>query len=181
VFAARNRTIPRTRIAALVAVLGALAVPAGAQAACQGANDDPSAVSLVASERATLCLLNQERSSHGLRALRRNRRLDLASVRHARTMALRDYFAHGNVVGRIRAANYLRGARSWTVGENIAWGSGELATPAAIVDAWMHSPGHRANILSRRFREIGIGIARGTPVRTYDDGATYATDFGARG
>ena len=174
-------TLHRTRIAALVAVLVALAVPAAAQAACAGADAEPSEVSLVVAERATFCLLNEERTSRGIRPLKRNRRLDLASVRHARGMALRDYFAHGNFVNRIKKANYLRGARSWRLGENIAWGSGSLATPAEIVDAWMHSPGHRANILNGSFREIGIGIARGTPHRQYDDGATYATDFGTRG
>jgi uncharacterized protein YkwD len=45
----------------------------------------------------------------------------------------------------------------------------------------MHSPGHRANILSRSFREIGIGVSRGAPVSGIGDGVTYATDFGRRG
>ncbi len=60
--------------------------------------------------------------------------------------------------------------------ENIAWGSGRLETPRAIVRAWMRSRGHRANILGR-FDEIGIGISNGTPRRGLD-GATYATSFG---
>lgn len=179
--AARTRKLRSALIAALTAAVAALAAPGVASAACVGADDEPTAVSLVVSERATFCLLNVERSDHGLRPLRRNRRLDLASTRHARAMALRDYFEHGNFVGRIKRANYLRGARSWSLGENIAWGSGTLGTPREIVDAWMHSPGHRANILNRSFREIGIGIARGTPVPAYSDGATYATDFGRRG
>ena len=83
-------------------------------------------------------------------------------------------------MGRIRAAHYLHGAGGWTLGENIAWGSWEYATPASIVDSWMHSPPHRANILSRAFREIGIGVARGAPVSGQDNGGTYVTDFGAR-
>jgi uncharacterized protein YkwD len=46
---------------------------------------------------------------------------------------------------------------------------------------WMHSPGHRANILSRTFKEIGIGIARGAPESGQGgDAATYTTDFGFR-
>jgi uncharacterized protein YkwD len=59
---------------------------------------------------------------------------------------------------------------------------GDAATPATIVRAWMHSPGHRANILNRRFREIGIGVASGAPVRdgAAKSGATYATEFGLR-
>lgn len=176
-----SRTLRHARIAAALAAAVALLAPASASAACPGADDSPNQVSLGAAERSTLCLLNVERRSHGLPKLRRNPRLDLASKRHARSMAVHHFFEHGNFVGRIRAANYLRGARSWTVGENIAWGSGSLATPAEIVDAWMHSPGHRANILSRSFREIGIGVARGAPERGVGDGATYATDFGARG
>jgi uncharacterized protein YkwD len=170
----------RSLIAAFVAALVALAAPSAASA-CQGGDAEPTAVSLDVSERATFCLINRERTTRGIRALRRNSRLDLASARHARAMAARDFFEHGNFVGRIRTANYLRGARGWRLGENIAWGSGVLSAPAEIVDAWMHSPGHRANILNRGFREIGIGIARGTPNRSYDDGATYATDFGTRG
>jgi len=65
------------------------------------------------------------------------------------------------------------------VGENIAWGSGSLATPREIERGWMRSPRHRANILSQRFREIGAGVAAGTPERA--GGATYTTDFGTRG
>jgi uncharacterized protein YkwD len=167
-------------IAALATAVVALAAPSVASA-CPGQADEPTAISLEVSQRATFCLINRERTTRGLRALRRNSRLDLASTRHARSMAARNFFEHGNFVGRIRSANYLRGARAWRVGENIAWGSGVLSSPDEIVDAWMHSQGHRANILNRGFREIGIGIARGTPDRSYEDGATYATDFGARG
>jgi uncharacterized protein YkwD len=170
----------RSLIAGLVAASLSLAVPAAASA-CEGAGAEPTAVSLELSERATFCLINKERTTRGIRKLRRNKRLDLASVRHARSMAARDFFEHGNFVGRIRSANYLRGARGWRLGENIAWGSGTLGTPVEIVDAWMHSPGHRANVLNRGFREIGIGIAHGTPNRSYGDGATYVTDFGTRG
>ena len=174
------RTRRHSLVAGLVAASLSLALPAAAQA-CEGANAEPTEVTLEVSERATFCLLNRERTTRGIRKLRRNKRLDLASVRHARSMAARNFFEHGNFVGRIRSANYLRGARGWRLGENIAWGSGSLGSPIEIVDAWMHSPGHRANILNRGFREIGIGIARGTPNRTYGDGATYVTDFGTRG
>ena len=96
-------------------------------------------------------------------------------------MAAHHFFDHGDFVTRIREAHYLRGAQSWVLGENIAWGSDRLGTPQAIVQAWMNSPGHRANILSRSFKEIGIGVSRGAPVAGVDDGVTYATDFGRRG
>lgn len=169
-------------IAPLAAVSAlALSAPAPASAGtCSGANADPATTSLKIVKRSTLCLLNAERRRNGLKRLKHNRRLSLASQRHSNDMARRDYFAHGNFVGRIKAARYLRRSRSWSVGENIAWGSGDLATPKEIVRAWMNSPPHRHNILHRKFREIGIGVTRGVPVRQNYDGGTYATDFGRR-
>jgi uncharacterized protein YkwD len=143
-------------------------------------NDNPNAISLSDAKASTLCLLNDIRRSHGLRPFHANGRLSLASQRHTNSMAARKYFAHGDFVGRIRAARYLRGSRGWTVGENIAWGSWNYATPASIVSGWMHSPPHRANILNGGFREIGLGISRGAPVGGEDQAATYATDFGTR-
>jgi uncharacterized protein YkwD len=101
-------------------------------------------------------------------------------------MAKHNYFDHNSLSGatfidRIRRVGYLAGARSWTVGENLAWGAGERATPSAIVQAWMNSPGHRANILSGSFREIGLGVAYDAPVGGgLHPAGTYATDFGAR-
>src|SRR5438128_1825537 len=75
-----------------------------------------------------------------------------------------------------RRAHHLRRLR-----ENIAWGSLDWATPRAIMRSWMNSPPHRANILNRSFRDIGIGVARGAPVSGVSNAATYVTDFGARG
>jgi uncharacterized protein YkwD len=169
------------RVALVLALLAAaLVVPAEAQATCTNAKANPNDVSVAAAKKATLCLLNRIRRSKGLRPFRHNRRLSRASQRHARAMVRRHFFAHGNFVSRIKSARYLRAARGWTVGENIAWGAWELATPKSIVRAWMDSPGHRANILSHGFREIGIGLKRGAPVRGMDRAATYVTDFGAR-
>lgn len=165
----------------LVVLLASLLGPASsAFAACTGASALPTSAS--AAEGATLCLLNDERRSHGLGSLRENSALSVSSERHAEDMARGDYFAHDSrdgrsFVDRIKAAGYVRGAASWTVGENLAWGSGGRAAPEQIVAAWMASPGHRANILSPRFKEIGFGMAsagKGSlPARTL-----YATDFG---
>ena len=169
--------MPRIRIAAAVVAVAAVVAPASAQA-CANENANPNEITLQQAKRATLCLLNKERTSRGIRKLRDDRRLSLASQRHANDMSRRNYFAHGDFVGRIKAARYLKGARGYTLGENIAWGSWDYATPANIVDGWMHSPGHRANILNGRFHEIGLGIARGAPVGGQDRAGTYVTDFG---
>ena len=87
------------------------------------------------------------------------------------------------MVDRIRRTGYTSRASSWALGENIAWGSGRLATAAADppqLDALLRPP--RPTSSMRSFREIGIGIETGLPVRlsAAQSGATYTTDFGFR-
>jgi uncharacterized protein YkwD len=151
-----------------------LSVPGVAHASCSAARARPSSVSLKAVRHATLCLLNHERRRHHLRPLRENRTLDRASRRHSRAMARKNFFEHGDFAARIRRAGY----HGYTLGENIAWGSLSYSTPKSIVRLWMHSPGHRANILRPQFTQIGIGIARGAPERGVHGAAVYTTDFG---
>jgi uncharacterized protein YkwD len=102
-------------------------------------------------------------------------------------MAGARFFAHdtpagSSVADRVQRAGYGRASGRWSIGENIGWGAGRMASPRAIVSAWMESPPHRANILSGRFREIGVGVALGAPVRlgAAAGGAIYTTDFGRR-
>ena len=174
---------PAVALTALLAILLVAAPAASAARACSSANASASQASKRALVRATLCLLNKTRVRHNLRPLRLNRKLSAAARGHSHAMAARRFFSHNSVSGasfldRIRRTGYLSGARSWLVGENIAYGTGSRSTPRAIRRAWMNSPPHRANILSR-FRAIGIGIAKGTP--SGPAGATYTTDFGRRG
>jgi uncharacterized protein YkwD len=131
--------------------------------------------------------MNAERSARGLASLRAQPALAAAAGRYAIQMVDERFLAHtsprgSTVLSRIRATTYLRGAQAWSVGENIAWGSGTLATPRAIVQAWMQSPGHRANVLSPCFRDVGIGITAGVPTQRQDKAGsgTYVTDFGRR-
>lgn len=172
---------------ALVAVSALLALPAGAQArGCGAVRDLPTAANRASVRSATLCLLNVQRAHHGLRALRENARLDRAADNHSRDMARRHYFDHtapggADMVDRILHVGYVSRNQAWALGENIAWGTGSYATPVETVRMWMHSSGHRANILNGHFREIGIGIALQAPVNAGDSpGATYTTDFGKR-
>ena len=180
---------------AIVLALAALLVPAGAEArppardasACANTGLKPTRANLDEVRRAVLCLHNAARAGRGLRPLRENPRLRRAAARHSDHMVDSRFFDHtspggGTMLERIRRTGYTSGARAWSVGENIAWGSGGLATAAAIHRSWMNSPGHRANILRRAFREIGIGIETGLPVRlsASQSGATYTTNFGYR-
>lgn len=152
--------------------------------ACASTTSAPSAANLRSISSAVLCLLNGERSVKGLPSLRASRQLRRAAQPYAARMVRQRFFSHNSpdgkgMVDRIRPTGYIRG--SWTLGENLAWGSGALATPRAIVNGWMNSPGHRANILNRKFRDIGIGIKLGAPGRGLSGGATYVTNFGKRG
>jgi uncharacterized protein YkwD len=182
--------MPRLRIAIVAAgILAASAVATPAQAAgCAGAGLMPTHTNSAQIRHATLCLLNAQRRAHGLRGLRANPRLRRAASGFARLMERANFFSHTSPSGstplsRIRSTSYLHGARSWTIGENIAWGTGAYATPRGTVSAWMRSAGHRRNILDPAFHEIGIGVAHGAPVGVgaASSGATYATDFGSRG
>jgi uncharacterized protein YkwD len=187
--ATHHSPVHRLLIASL-AVL-ALAAPSGAAAqapSCPGADLAPAADTVAAIGSATLCLLNQQRTSRGLAPLRLDRKLSAASQAYSQAMVAGGFFDHVSPVdrstpqGRARAARYIPRSGTWRLGENIAWGSGELATAAQIVAAWMHSPGHRHNILTRAFRDVGIGIALGAPEPQSAElpAATYTTDFGAR-
>ena len=151
---------------------------------CQNASLQPTAGNLGQLEAPIRCLLNAERRARGLGALKPDERLRNAAIAHSRDMVVKRYFAHrsqsgSSPAGRIRAAGWIPSQGRWIVGENIAWGSGSLATPAKIVRAWMASPGHKANILRRSFRELGVGVALGVPSGS-SSGATYNTAFGGR-
>jgi len=135
--------------------------------------------------KATVCLLNRERTRHDMRALRVNRRLSRGALSHTLDMVNQRYFEHvsqsgQNVVDRLLSAGYLGGVRSWLVGENLAWGTGARSTPRETVTGWMDSPSHRRNILNRRFREIGIGVVFHAPNSNAPVAATYTTTFGYR-
>jgi len=148
--------------------------------ACAATSANPSSSNLGRMSAAILCLLNAERRAKGLASLHSNGKLRRAAKGWASRMVAGRFFAHeagaSTLLSRVKRTGYVRG--NWTLGENIAWGSGALATPRAIVNGWMHSPGHRANILHGKFRDIGIGLKLGAPGAGLSGGATYVTDFG---
>ena len=144
----------------------------------------PSDLGLDRTRALTLCLLNEQRARHGLPPLRSEPRLELAAQRYVGDMVRRRFFDHVDPGGldpqdRILMAGYPA-TNAWT-GENLAYGTGPEGSPAEIVDHWMHSPGHRENILRATFTDIGIGVAFDVPKQEpagTDPGATYSTSFG---
>jgi Cysteine-rich secretory protein family len=177
-------------IIAVVAAVGLLLASSGSgegatdrRSPCGSVELEPEELGLERARALTLCLLNARRAQHGLAPLRREGRLELASQRHSQDMVERRYFEHDDPGGvdpqdRILAAGYP--AHNAITGENIAWGTGPKASPAQVVDLWMHSPPHRENILRSAFTEVGVGVAPGAPAtpRSTDPPATYTTDFG---
>ncbi len=156
-------------------------------AACGDGSIVPGPANLAAVRATTVCLVNRERTQRGLRPLQAVPALEGAAAGYATRMVRERFFDHTapdgkTFVTRIKRTSYLRGAlRRWSVGENLAWGSGALATPDAIVKAWMASPGHRANILNGAFTELGIAVAPGAPSAGVGNGAaTYVNEFGLR-
>jgi uncharacterized protein YkwD len=165
--------------------LAASAAPAGA-VTCKGADLDPTVASLPDVRGATRCLINNERSHRGLKRLRSNPALNDAATSYAKLMVAKEFFDHVTPTGvdlldRILNTDYLNKGQSYSIGENLAWGTGSYATPRSIVRQWMHSPGHRRNILDKHFRDLGLGIVRGVPDPSAGSGATYVNEFGARG
>src|SRR5215217_2255478 len=125
--------------------------------ACANGDLLPGPANVATVAEATLCLLNAERADRGLTVLRPNAQLQRAALGHGADMVGRGYFSHSGRNGsqpaqRIRAAGYLSSGGAWRIGENLAWGTGELSTPKAITAAWMASPGHRANVLQPAYR-----------------------------
>ena len=119
--------------------------------------------------------MNRVRASHGLRPLRFDGRLHSAARAHSADMMRRGYFAHGAFGRRMSAF----GVRAPVVGENLAWGTDTYAAPSTIVESWIASPEHRANLLRAGFRRIGVGSAVGRFVGR--PGATVVTaDFAGR-
>lgn len=161
------------------------AASADAPSDCAGADVTPDASNLAQVESATLCLLNAERTSRGLTALRGNAQLRSAALAHSGDMVAHRYFAHEDQSGggpedRIYDTGYMPKYGPWVIGENIAWGTDYLSTPREIMRAWMNSTPHRKNILYTDFREVGIGVVLGVPDPTLGDGATYSTEFGSK-
>jgi uncharacterized protein YkwD len=168
--------------ATALAQIGAAGAPTGADLQYRALTSTPT-FTLSAKELLVIRLVNQQRTSRGLAAVKANVALVKAARAHSAEMVHRHYFSHNSYNGESFAARLVRfgygrmGYSSWAVGECIAYGQGLLGTPQAIVRAWMRSAAHRAIILTPRFRAVGVGVHSGT----YVGGASFFTlDFGQR-
>ena len=114
----------------------------------------PAASATAASpQRQAISELNQIRHANGLPSLRPSPSLHRSSTRYARHMVSADYFGHAS---RIAVSSSFGRA-----GETLAMHSGWTPEPGVTISQWMHSPPHKAVLLSSNFRSVGMGIARG--------------------
>ncbi len=174
-------------LAAVAAVGVSVADPDPARAAGGGyvAKCGGGTIFLNGKEKKTFALHNQIRRDRDLKPFCVHPKLQEAGRAHSEDMIERDYFSHDTMGGatfeeRMKKFGYTPdGYVYYSVGENIAYGSGSYGEPDSIMRGWMGSDGHRHNILNGRFREIGIG----THTSEYEgvDGVSmYTADFGVR-
>ena len=136
------------------------AVVSGASA-CPDTNLMPTAQNLALVDASAMCLVNQQRRDAGIAPLVENASLDRAAQAHTNDMIGRGYFEHVSPSGsgplqRMLSAGFLTPSDGYDIGENIAWETLGLATPASIVSAWMTtgSPGQHPR---RRLSSDGHG------------------------
>jgi uncharacterized protein YkwD len=144
-------------------------------------------VALSPLESGVLGQVNQVRAQHGLAPLRISVKLTAAARAHSLQMAADGYFAHESADGssfwkRVKAFYSASPWSYWSVGENLVWSSPDL-TPAKALELWMNSPGHRKNILTSRWQEIGVSavhVPAAPGVYKSMDVTIVTTDFGVR-
>ncbi len=116
-----------------------------------------------ARERAMVRGINHQRSRYGLNAVRVSARLSRAADQHSWEMLDANYFDHASRNGESFSARVRRYANHRALGETLAMlGGCRRGSARQIVRMWMNSPGHRAILLSGKFRRIGLAKRTGS-------------------
>jgi uncharacterized protein YkwD len=148
---------------------------------CRG-DSQPQATSAVR-EHAMLCLLNWARRRAHAPVLAPSARLHRTAMLKTRSMVRCGQFSH-TACGRLftswfDASGYLP-APAYTVGENIACGTGVYGQVRDTMLAWLNSPGHRANLLNPVYREQGLAVYDAPRFLGARDVAVWSSEFGRR-
>jgi uncharacterized protein YkwD len=167
--------------------LGLTAVGLWVVATPAGATSQRPTTALSSLEQGVLADINALRREHKLAPLRLSASLSAAARQHSNEMAARGYFSHSSANGSSfdrRIARYypMGSSRYWSVGENLLWSSPDVDAGGAL-DMWWNSPEHRKNMLTARWREIGLSAVH-VPAApgTYGgrEVTIVTTDFGVR-
>ena len=184
------RSVRRTAVLLVSVVLACVAamsfvVPQVAAAPAHARVSVRRSAALAKNERSLLSLINKARARRGLATLRVQHDLVKAARLHCRQMLVHDFFSHFSPDGRSYGARIVRcgygrsGYTVWRVGEVLAWGEGIYGVPQLVLRRWMGSPVHRAVILGRSWREVGVGVAKGE-FCGMSGVFLYTVDFGRR-
>ena len=138
-------------------------------------------------QRLVTAEINVVRRQHGLPRLAVSVQLARAGQEHAKQLALAGYFSHdwsdGTPFGMwIRRFFPVGGAHRWSAGENLAWAGPDVTAPQAV-EMWLASPEHRRILLSKTWRQVGLGVIRADSAGGYYDGQNVvilAAEFGIR-
>jgi uncharacterized protein YkwD len=178
------RTVSRrTRAAFTVLVLALAAIAAAPTSARQQAPRGLTARNAL--EAGLLGQMNALRRQHGLAPLRLSFRLRAAADAHSSAMATRGFFAHESADGTAfwrRVQRYYPRTRYWSVGENLLWSSPDI-DPAGALRMWLNSAPHRKNLLTARWREVGLAAVHVNSAPGVYGGNTVTiltADFGVR-
>ena len=128
------------------------------------------------------CLTNYARAQQGLAPLQLNATLNAAGQAKLKSNISCAEFSHtpcGQPFDTV-FSTYVQGATSYEIGENIAWGTGSYGTPRQAMNGWLHSAGHRENILTAAYAELGIGYLPGQTFQGYDGATLWSQEFGLR-
>jgi uncharacterized protein YkwD len=142
-------------------------------------------IKLKSAEKRMLKLHNRARTKRGMKALCVNLALSDAARAHSQEMLKKDYLSHnsfnGETIGqRLQRFGYTSAGYSYyLIGENIGGGCSRRYGSYDMFKWWMSSPSHRASILNKDFRHVGIGIRRGT-FNNCTRAKLFTVDFGAR-
>ena len=183
----RIRAVLAAALAAAVTAASALAAddPYAALLAPPGtcgAAENQLALSHAVAEQTMLCFTNYARAQSGLVPLQLNATLTGAGdAKLAKNVSCGE-FSHTPCSQPFTTVftDYLKGASGYSVGENILWGTGSYGTPRNAMNSWLHSTGHREDILTPGFRELGIGYLTGQSFQGHDDVTLWSQEFGTR-
>jgi uncharacterized protein YkwD len=180
-----SRRVPRKLVIGIgLTIAGILGTWAPSAIACPGARLGPAFQSTEQARASVVCLINKKRAQNHVKPVGESPLLDVAAQTHTDAMTSQNFFSHdgdGTPATRASNAGYMSGARAWGVGEDLFWGAVKRSTPSATVHAWMKSAEHRSVMLSRTFRQVGVGVDQGSPAGADDTNTgTYTGLFGYR-
>jgi len=176
-----------TRARALCVALAVTALVGTAQLVDSASATSSSEKSLRSLNHEVVAAVNRFRVAHGLVALHESWALDSSARQHSLEMGRLGYFAHSSHDGtafwkRIQRFYSARGHRYWSVGENLVWASPTQSVAGAMKE-WIASPPHLKNLLTARWRDVGVSAVRVVNAPGYFHGMTViiiTNAFGVR-